>query len=100
MTQLRMAKSTPQEMERMLKFFQRLEAMIESEEFDYSPFDDYDEALKIAVGTYVVNEWDEFISFAWPRFYWGFDTLLRNVADPDLNYLDWKPELKSKLEKE
>jgi len=92
-----MAKSSPEEMEQMLAFFNGLEAIFDGE-FEMSPFDDYDMAQEEAVGKYVVAWWEKFLDVSWGRFYWGFDTLLRSMADPDLNYLEWNPEIKAVLD--
>jgi len=96
MSGLRMAKSSPEEMEQMLEFFNGLEAIFEGE-FEQSDWGDYDEEQKEAVGKYVAKWWGKFLDGSWGRFYWGFDTLLRSATDPHLNYLEWKPEIKAVL---
>lgn len=97
MSGLKMAKSSPEEMEKMLEFFNGLEAIFEGE-FEMNPLDDYATAQEEAVGKYVAEWWEKFLDGSWGRFYWGFDTLLRSAADPDLTYLDWKLEIKLALE--
>lgn len=97
MSGLKMAKTSPEEMEKMLEFFNGLEAIFEGE-LELSPFDDYDMVQEEAVGKYVVEWWEKFLNRSWSRFYWGFDTLLRSATDSDLSYLDWKPEIKAVLE--
>jgi len=95
MAGMKMAKSSTDEMGKMLEFFNGLEAIFEGE-FDVPAFDDYEAAQKDAIGEYVF-EWREFLSASWSRFYWGFDTLLRSVCDPGLDYLDFKPEIKEMM---
>ena len=95
---LKMAKSSPEEMEKMLEFFNGLEEIFEGEFEQDDIFGDFDEDQREAVGKYVVEWWDKFLDGSWGRFYWGFDTLLRSAADPDLDYLEWKPEIKAILE--
>ena len=92
MPRITMAKSSPEEMKKMLQFFSGLEAIFEGE------FDEFEVNLEDAVSEYVVKWWDEFLDASWQRFYWGFDTLLSSAADPDLDYLDWKPEIKAILD--
>lgn len=46
----------------------------------------------------MAEQWEKFLSRSWARFYWCFDTLLRSAADPELSYLDWKPEIKTILD--
>ncbi len=95
---MKMAKSSPEEMEKMLEFFNRLEAIFEGEFEQDEVFGDYEDELQEAVGTHVVEWWEKFLGGSWARFYWGFDTMLRSVADPELSYLDFKPELRQKLD--
>lgn len=95
---MKMAKSSPEEMEKMLEFFNRLEAIFEGEFEQDEVFGDYEDELQEAVGTHVVEWWEKFLDGSWARFYWGFDTMLRSVADPELSYLDFKPELRQKLD--
>lgn len=97
MSGLRMAKSSPEEMEKMLEFFNGLEAIFEGE-FEMDPLDDYATVQEEAVGKYVAEWWEKFLDGSWSRFYWGFDTMLRSAADPDLTYLEWKPEIKAILD--
>lgn len=93
-----MAKSTPEEMEQMLHFFQELKNIIEDGEFNQTLYGDYEAELRNAVGDHVIENWNIFLGGAWSRFYWGFQTLLDSVADPNLSYLDWNPEIKKKLQ--
>lgn len=97
MSGLKMAKSSPEEMEKMLAFFNGLEAIFDGE-FEQSDWGDYEEEQQAALGKYVAEQWEKFLSHSWARFYWGFDTLLRSAADPELSYLDWKPEIKTILD--
>lgn len=98
MSGLKMAKSSPEEMEKMLAFFNGLEAIFEGEFQHDEVFGNYDDDLQEAVGKYVVEWWEKFLDGSWGRFYWGFDTMLRSAADPDLTYLDFKPEIKAILD--
>jgi hypothetical protein len=38
------------------------------------------------------------ISHIYGRILWGFEVLVENVCDPDLDYLDYKSELKKLME--
>ena len=93
---MKMAKSSPQEMEKMLQFFQGLEDICEGE-FEWDGFSDYEDSQQGAVGKHVMKWWG-FLNPSWQRFYWGFLTLLENVADPELDYLEWKPDVKRKID--
>lgn len=45
--------------------------------------------------------WDYFqshISHIYSRILFGFEVLLENVCDPELDYLDFKPEIKKAME--
>lgn len=93
-----LAKSSPEEMEKMLAFFSGLESIFDGEFESDDLFGDYEEERREAIGKYVEAQWEAFLSFSWERFYWGFSTLLDNAANPDLDYLAWSPEIMRTIE--
>jgi hypothetical protein len=76
-----MAKASQQEVDDLIDFLRTLEEKVE--EWDESDLLDYLEHRGVP---------------SWERTVFGFSVLVDNVCDPDVSYLDWKPELKRLLE--
>ena len=47
---------------------------------------------------YYASYYQENISHIWNRILFGFEVLVDNVCDPELDYLDYKKELKQLME--
>lgn len=94
------AKASPADIERAIGLLQLLEATIPSNPWrsaffpeDEAPLDDdnkadlrrfYDECSKLSAGL--------------GRIIWGYQVLLDNCCDPNSTVLDWKPEIKAKMD--
>lgn len=85
---MKMAKASEKEIEDMRNFFLSLEQRSE---------DATDTMGKVALANYVINKINGNIS-GWRRIVEGYELLLDHCCDPSLNYLDFKPELKQKLD--
>lgn len=85
---MKMAKPSEKDNEAVLQFFQELE-----ETLDNSLTDVTDEAIAKAV----LRHWPA-VAMSWSRVYWAGLTAIENACDPDLTYLDYKPELKRLME--
>lgn len=93
---MKIAKASDDDIRRVREFFQMLE---EIEQYGtYTPSAD---AAEIQVGDetfrkLIVDQWGvrEGVRTSWSRVLFGFEVLLDNCCDPNLDYLDWKPEFK------
>lgn len=79
--QMRQAKATEAEWQTTLDFFGKLGEMVVEGEDQWE------------IGEYVISQWRS-VGYSYNRILWGFDTLVKNVCDPDLDYLELKPELR------
>lgn len=84
--QLRQAKADQKDFDELLGFLQTIDDMA----------DNGDDAEEI--GAYVIDYFATCRGGGWQRVVWGYDVLVKNAADPELDYLDWKPEIKAILE--
>ncbi|MCR4854457.1 MAG: hypothetical protein K5893_12805 [Prevotella sp.] len=128
MSGLKMAKADPEEFERVMSFVRVMEALFESRSFfsneeDWREWEDDDEDKKmlLAIEKEVKEEdgtdWNgdadnrlilyEFIKRKWRQanFSGSFgriiidaEVLIDNACDPDLDYLEFKPEIKAAME--
>lgn len=51
------------------------------------------------VNEYYFDYYSSNISHIYMRIVWGYEILVDNACDPDLDYLEFKPEIKKLLEK-
>lgn len=128
MSGLKMAKADPEEFERVMSFVRVMEALFESRSFfsneeDWRdwPDDDEDKKTLLAIEEEVKEsdgtDWNgnadnriilyEFIKRKWRQanFSGSFNriimdahVLIENACDPDLDYLEFKPEIKAAME--
>ena len=84
-TQMKMAKASNHDLERVQNFFEELQDLINADD----PIDiaDFTKANFPCSGS-------------WQRVVHGYSVLIDNAADPGLTYLDWKPEIKNLFELE
>lgn len=82
---MRMAKPTEQDQDAVLRFMQDLEEVL-----------DYDGEGDVA--EIVERHWPE-VSVSWQRVYWAGLSAIQNACDPDLTYLEFKPEILAAMEK-
>lgn len=78
-TQLRMAKATEEERQALRNFFEELEGLLD--------FGD-------SVQQFVEKQMEGTVGGSWQRILWGFETMIENACDPDLDYLEFKPEIR------
>lgn len=128
MSGLKMAKADPEEFERVMSFVRVMEALFESRSFfsneeDWREWDDDDEDKKMLLaiekevkeedGTDLNGDADnrlilyEFIKRKWRqanfsgsfgRIIMDADVLIENCCDPNLDYLEFKPEIIAAME--
>ena len=128
MSGLLMAKADPDEFERTMSFVRVMEALFESrsifsneEDWRDWPDDDEDKKLLLEIEKEVIDEdgadWDgtpdnrlvlyEFMKRKWlkanysgsfGRIIMDAEVLIQNACDPDLDYLEFKPEIKAAME--
>ena len=69
---------------------------------EYENFNSIIEEIKTEDGSfsweYYASYYQENISHIWSRILFGFEVLVDNVCDPELDYLDYKKELKQLME--
>lgn len=80
---LRQARAMPDQIEEVRQWFRELERVVDSESED--------------VGEWVERNYGR-VRSEWERIVFGYEVLVNNACDPDLSYLDWKPEIKAALE--
>jgi hypothetical protein len=83
---MRVAKAERQEIFDFMRFFQKLERMSEER---------WDEPEKI--GKYAMS-WLKNKGHGYYRILIGYDTLVNNCCDPDLDHLDFRKDIKDFLE--
>lgn len=99
---LRMARATKKDFDAVwalkdiiesLTEYQRLPPPDEDTEGEEIPWDDVPQKLGE-----LVSEWWEEHSPSWFRVVFGGQTMIDNACDPNLDYLDFKPEIKAAME--
>jgi len=92
---LRMARASQSDFDDTLKFLTQMDLVLEYGYFEGEEEDEREwldeEATALKIGKWVLE--NRRLLFGWERVVWGFDTLLREVCDPNLSYLDYKPDL-------
>lgn len=126
---MKVAKADPEEFERVMRFVSLMESFFEGRSFFSSeedwrdwPNDDEDKKRLLEIEKDLVDAgeatWDghpdnrlilfEFIKEKWKYANWSgsfgrividAEVLIENACDPELDYLEWKPELKAFIEK-
>lgn len=82
---MKMAKASKQDISSMTDFFQELEELIE-----------HSQASAEVIGQATQRLWPT-IASAWCRVVIGCGVLIDNCCDPDLSYLEWRPDIKALL---
>ena len=111
---MRMAKAPQEHVDRLrtwMQFNDELCKIDPTNEFDWKEFkedwEDEDDFMKIIKHCeddngfnweYYMDYYQSEISHIHMRIIFGFEVLVNNVCDPDLDYLDYKKEIKEKLE--
>lgn len=105
--EVKMAKASKDDVDRLIKFFEWLETVCDEgvdnskpydEESDSYPEIEDDEAMEAIKAEF--SRWTRrpTVAGSWRRVVWGFATLCDNVCDPSSDVLEWKPEIKAILE--
>ena len=84
---LKASKATPEDVQRVREFLQQLAEKVEDQENDLSE-----------IGTFCHARFLSECGSHFERILFGFETLVENACDPNLGYLEWKPEIKSAME--
>ncbi len=79
---LKMAKASPEEVENLRRFFNTVETMFEK--YNWQNDEQFIKVLK-----------KKFNQVQWQRVVMGYEILVENMCDPNLSYLDYKPEIKN-----
>lgn len=103
---VKMAKASEKDIERTIEFFQIVEEFMDQGTYT-APDDTADDATR-----YLTDE--EFVALlrekwggrfkpagvdaSWQRVVWGYDTLVKNACDPNLDYLEWRSDILAFLE--
>lgn len=82
---LRMSKATPDQVNRVREWFQKLEELLDDEKTDSSDY-----------GRWISAHYQE-VADDWERILMGYDVLIENACDKSLSYLDFKPEIKTAI---
>ncbi|MBD2076362.1 hypothetical protein H6F86_21245 [Phormidium sp. FACHB-592] len=77
---MKVAKATEANIQALIDFLNEIEEMVEG--------DDFTNAEKLLRSRPI----------HWAKIIFGYQTLVENCCDPNLNYLEWKPEIKALLE--
>lgn len=83
---MKAAKASHEDVDQMRKFLFALDDMVNSPE---SSIHD--------IGTFCHAHFNNKCGRHFQRILFGYDTLVENACDPDLSYLDWKPEIKEAI---
>lgn len=104
--QVKMAKASPDDIQKVREFFQFLEEYFEygthtpeSEEFEEESVDLTPEQFVELLG----RKWGgrfkpAGVDAAWSRVVFGCEILIQNVCDPDADTLEWKPSIAKQIE--
>ena len=111
---MRVSKATPEDISQVQNFFFILEALQEYDfQFDIEDLEAYEDSyfyteLKSIVfdnyGDLIEDEGQIMLNLlqmpihGWRRIILACDILIRNCCNPDVDYLDWHPKIKSALE--
>ena len=106
--EMKMAKASSDDCQRVVDFFEWLEAFCEEgvdqsqpyndEEDSYPQIDD-EEAMDRIKAEFSRFTRKPTVAGSWRRVVWGFSVLCDNVCDPDSDVLEWNPEIKEILER-
>jgi len=92
---LTMARASQKDFDDTLEFLTQMDCVLEHGYFEGEEEDEREwldeDAMAQKIGKWVIEH--KQLLFGWGRVVWGFDTLLREVCDPNLSHLDYKPDL-------
>lgn len=103
---VRMAKASKEDIQKVIEFFQFIEEYfeygthtpendeVEEESIELSESDFVERLSKLWGGRFKPVG----VDCMWSRVVFGCDNLIDNVCDPNLDYLEFKPEILAKLE--
>lgn len=86
---MKQARATPDDIRRVRRFFLMIENAISSGEVP-------DSQLLVSIGQAWAHRGSG-VGTSWRRVVEGMETLLNECTDPELTYLDWRPDLKALL---
>jgi len=104
---MRMAKASKDDIDRLRKFFQMIEEVMDYGTLTHPPTGPDGEGAEeevddIRLCELIREHWGHrgpgVGAGSWFRVVFGVDVLIDNCCDPDLDYLEFKPEIKSALE--
>lgn len=98
---LKMAKASPDDVQRVREFFQLIEEVFEYG--TYTPESADEEGVSIHVDDHTLvallrDRWADvqgrpLVSSAWSRVVHGFEVLVTNCCDPAAGVLEWRPDI-------
>ena len=111
---MRMAKAPQEHVDRLRRWMQFNDEFCKidpANEFEWDGFkkdweddEDFNKIIKHCeddqgfTWEYYMDYYQRYISYIHMRVIFGFEVLVDNVCDPDLDYLEFKPEIKKLLE--
>lgn len=101
---VKMAKASKEDMDRVRRFMEMIEEVMEHG--TYTEPDDDDEEESEPVGTerlfeLIEDAWNptgQGVGTSWRRVVYGCEILIDNACDPDADTLEWRPDLKALME--
>ena len=84
--QMRMARSSPEDINQLREFFFKLEELLEDWEKD-----------ECDIGQWITENYSEQCGRHWQRLLMGYETMFENACNPNLDYLSWKPEIQEAI---
>lgn len=98
---VRMARASDEDIQNVMDFFKFIDEFSEYGTETFYPGEDNEEQFDLDEKTFaerLLHHWKELgIGHRWNRVVWGCDTLIKNAADPELSYLEFKPEILAAL---
>lgn len=79
--QLRCARAYPKQIQKVREWFQQLEDVMDDEHNDASDY-----------GDWLRSHYHE-VEGEWERILFGYETMFNNACNPNLTYLEFKPEI-------
>jgi len=98
---MRMAKAPQEHVDKLRKWMQFNDELCKidpTNDYDFMPIIKHCEDDKGFNWEYYMDYYQSHISWIHMRVIIGFEVLVDNVCDPDLDYLEYKPEIKKLLE--
>jgi hypothetical protein len=80
------SKATQEDVNEMREFLEEVEEMIANQSNDFE-----------AIGAFINGKFHARCGRHFRRVLFGYETLVDNACDPELDYLEWKPEIKAAI---